>query len=326
VKKPNKRPHSKRYYKKHTAPKTVSRGRLPSLKTLFGAFILIIGLFVLTTQYQPLLQQWPFHHRGTKNPLPHSINEGKGIPILSYHIVTPHTGKGSYGFISQKLFTEELDSLKAQHYTTVGLDEVYAYMQASSTSNLPDKPIVLTFDDTNESDYTIVFPELQKRHMKGVFFAIGARAETPLWRARFAEMHAAGMEIESHTMNHLYMGGGPSTGGKRENVYGDGVVNYELSNPRKILQNITGSSTYFLAWPGDSYTDHTIELAQKAGYKGLLMAKTAYTNNIMHQPEKAVGFNRPGDDVWHIKRLTVSGADTLADFKAMLNDGMYPRP
>ncbi len=56
------------------------------------------------------------------------------------------------------------------------------------------------------------------------------------------------------------------------------------------------------------------------------MAKTDYTENVMRHPKSKSGFNKPGDDVLHIRRITIHGADSIDDFKSILKDGIYPRP
>ena len=104
------------------------------------------------------------------------------------------------------------------------------------------------------------------------------------------------------------------------------TIQYELAESKRVLEGITGSEVDYLAWPGDSYTDSMIRMAQKAGYKGLFMAKTDHTENVMQQPHLKSGFNKPGDDVLHIRRVTIHGADSMEDFKSILKDGIYPRP
>jgi len=251
------------------------------------------------------------------------LNNTVGVPVLLYHVISSSISKGSYGFLPLSLFKRQLDYLKQEGYVTISLDNLYNYM--ISGENIPEKSIILSFDDTNESDYTIVFPELKKRGFKGVFFTIVSKANTLKWKDKLQEMYFDGMEIVSHTMSHKYSGGGPSTNGKRINVDDVKIIRYELSESKKILESITNSKVNYLAWPGDSYTDNMIKLAQEIGYKGLFMAKTDFTENIMKHPKSKSGFNKMGDDVLHIKRITINGANSLDDFKLILRDGIYPR-
>lgn len=297
---------------------------IPAL--LIIAALVIIGALYINSRNTslPISEiysiQAPTAHGGT--PVAQPIN-AQGVPVLIYHTISAADIKGSYGSISLSLFREQLDYLKQEGYTTISLDDLYGYM--TSSKNIQNKSIVLSFDDTNESDYTIAFPELKNRGFKGVFFTVGSRAMASSWTAKLQEMYSGGMEIASHTMNHRYSGGGPDTKGVRTETDSDETIRYELEESKRILENITGSEIKYLAWPGDSYTESMIRTAQDAGYKGLFMAKTAYTANVMEHPVSISGFNNAGDEVLHIKRITVHGANSIDDFKSLLRDGIYPR-
>jgi len=58
-------------------------------------------------------------------------------------------------------------------------------------------------------------------------------------------------------------------------------VIYELSESKTILEQALNKPVEFLAWLGDSFTKEMIDLAIARGYKGLFMAKTTYTKNIL---------------------------------------------
>ena len=61
-------------------------------------------------------------------------------------------------------------------------------------------PVVITFDDGNESDALIALPELVKRNLKAFFFVVGGRIGLPHYLDRVAlrDLISAGMEIGSH--------------------------------------------------------------------------------------------------------------------------------
>jgi peptidoglycan/xylan/chitin deacetylase (PgdA/CDA1 family) len=61
-------------------------------------------------------------------------------------------------------------------------------------------PVVITFDDGNESDSLTALPELAKRNLKAIFFVVEARIGLPhyLDRAALRDLVLAGMEIGSH--------------------------------------------------------------------------------------------------------------------------------
>lgn len=62
----------------------------------------------------------------------------------------------------------------------------------------------ISFDDGNVSDYLIGFPALRERGLKATFFMVAARLNRSgsLTREHLAEMHAAGMAVGTHGMDH----------------------------------------------------------------------------------------------------------------------------
>jgi peptidoglycan/xylan/chitin deacetylase (PgdA/CDA1 family) len=65
-------------------------------------------------------------------------------------------------------------------------------------------PIVITFDDGNESDALIALPELAKLNLNAIFFIVAGRIGSPhyLDRSALRDLISAGMEIGSHGMHH----------------------------------------------------------------------------------------------------------------------------
>jgi len=93
------------------------------------------------------------------------------VPIIMYHLVTERPKYvGKYGITPDQL-EQDLIYLKENGYTTVVMQDLINFVEHGKT--LPQKPIVLTFDDGNSSDYNYLFPLLQKHKMKAVLAIIG---------------------------------------------------------------------------------------------------------------------------------------------------------
>lgn len=133
------------------------------------------------------------------------------------------------------------------------------------------------------------------------------------------------MEIMDHSMTHKYLGGGPDTKGVRTNLWTEQQLQYEFIDSKKIIENITGKKVEFLAWPGDSYTKEMVDYAKGLGYKGIFMAKTDQTENVMKSPINKSGFNLFCDNLLYLKRITINGKDSINVFRGLLEDGIYPR-
>ena len=82
-----------------------------------------------------------------------------GLPVLVYHDIVPGTPRDDYA-VSRALFAKQMAFLHQQGYRPVSL-QTLAEVSAGRTS-LPDKAVVLTFDDGLRSFQQQALPELQK--------------------------------------------------------------------------------------------------------------------------------------------------------------------
>jgi len=92
------------------------------------------------------------------------------VPIIMYHRVYNHQEKGEHN-ISPAELEADLKYLKEHGYNTVVIKDLIDFVYHNVP--LPEKPIVLTFDDGNRSDYEILFPLLKQYDMKAVLSIIG---------------------------------------------------------------------------------------------------------------------------------------------------------
>ncbi|RZL14385.1 MAG: polysaccharide deacetylase family protein, partial [Pedobacter sp.] len=96
----------------------------------------------------------------------------KQVPILCYHQVRnwkPTDGKVGKDYIVEiQNFKDQMKMLADSGYHTILPDQLYAYLNTGAA--LPSKPIMLTFDDTDEDQFTIVRPTLSKLGYKAVYF------------------------------------------------------------------------------------------------------------------------------------------------------------
>lgn len=141
------------------------------------------------------------------------------LPILMYHNIVP--SDGGYDLTNDMLITpeklrEDFDYLEERGYTTVLPRELL------DPESLPDKPILITFDDGYENTYNLLYPLLQEYGFKVVISPIVRAtdwyAETFCNWYAFREMVASGLvEIGSHTYdlhnadhNGMYQKGEPN--------------------------------------------------------------------------------------------------------------------
>ena len=93
------------------------------------------------------------------------------VPIIMYHKVTNHSKQLGKLAITPKEFESDLQFLQENGYTAVTMDDLIRFVHAGGS--LPEKPIVLSFDDGFFSDYRYVFPLLTQYNIRAVSAIIG---------------------------------------------------------------------------------------------------------------------------------------------------------
>ncbi|MBR4383359.1 MAG: polysaccharide deacetylase family protein, partial [Selenomonadaceae bacterium] len=88
------------------------------------------------------------------------LPEPEGFPILEYHQVTDEKLDPDFEVynVPPEEFSAQLDFLQAEGYTTITLQDFMRAVHGKAT--LPDKPIVLTFDDGYTDNYSTMLPIL----------------------------------------------------------------------------------------------------------------------------------------------------------------------
>lgn len=103
------------------------------------------------------------------------INKNK-IPVLCYHNLATAEEKTNFESekdwtIDVKNFEEQLKYFKKHNYKTLTMEEFYKWKQGML--NLPQKSVLITFDDGFLSNYHYAFPLLKKYNMNATVFLIG---------------------------------------------------------------------------------------------------------------------------------------------------------
>lgn len=218
------------------------------------------------------------------------------IPILMYHSISDANPDNSL-LVPPAMFKNQMDWLKNNGFTTMTMDEV---VDAMNTGKVPKKPVVVSFDDGYVDNYTSAYPVLKENNMKGVFFVItdymGETAGGSMSIDMLKEMKEAGMEIESHTSNHLEL-----NSLSREDAYAS------IKNGQDFLKNVIGVESKYLCYPVGRYNDTTIEIEKELGIKAAVTTQG--------------GISTISDGFYQLKRVRISPmsiegfAGIFADFQ-----------
>lgn len=97
------------------------------------------------------------------------------VPILMYHSVLKDQSKRGQYVVSPDMLAADLDYLADEGYETVTVRDLIAYTEG--TGELPEKPVIITFDDGNFNNYVYAYPILKERGMCAMIAVIGSQTE-----------------------------------------------------------------------------------------------------------------------------------------------------
>lgn len=198
--------------------------------------------------------------------------------------------------VTPERFAEHLSYLREAGYSPVTLDDLlYALTVGRS---LPDKPIILTFDDGYTDNYEHAFPILREHGFAGTFFImtdlVTDRAEGYMTWPQVEEMAAAGQRFGSHgRQDHRSLSG--------RSV--DYLVWAALGSKEAIEAHL-GYHPRWVAYPAGEYDDQTIAVFRSAGFWGGLTIQQGAEHSL--------------DQIFELRRVRVRGGHTADDLARLL--------
>ncbi|NAS18032.1 polysaccharide deacetylase family protein [Clostridium butyricum] len=216
-----------------------------------------------------------------------------GIPVLYYHSVDENAANEVT--ITPEKLQEQLDYINDNNYVTITMTELYDHIE--NNKPIPEKSILITFDDGYMNNYTEAFPMLKELNMTATIFCVGNSLDGYYYLSEEAikEMSDYGIDIESHTVNHVHLD---------TMSYDEQLL--ELKNSKNILEKITGKEVLSLAYPFGDYNDNTIKAAKDAGYK------MGFTTKL--------GLSDRTDDIYKLDRIYISSSYDMNTFKNLLKN------
>jgi peptidoglycan/xylan/chitin deacetylase (PgdA/CDA1 family) len=236
------------------------------------------------------------------------------LPILMYHSISDGAEDAVSPYYRTAtrpaVFAQHMALLRAEGYRVVSLQTGLREFRSGSSDN--GKTVVLTFDDGLRDFYTSAFPILREHgQTASVFLPTAFIGDQPghfkgqecmTW-SEARELHEAGIEIGSHTVNH-----------PRLYELGFADIRAELANSKAVIEDRLGSAVVSFAYP------YAFPVADRSFVRafGDVVAQTGYRYCVT----TALGCVKPGDDAYRLKRLPVNSSDDPALFRAKL-EGCY---
>ncbi len=198
--------------------------------------------------------------------------------------------------VTPERFAEQMQHLRAAGYTSIALDDLLYALALGRP--LPAKPIILTFDDGYQDNFTNAFNILVENGFVGTFFImtdlVDARTPGYMTWPEIEEMAATGQRFGSHGRVHI-----PALKGQSL----DYLV-WQALGTKETIEAHLGYHPRWVAYPSGQYDARTIAVFRSAGYWGGLTTLPGSLHSL--------------DKVFELKRIRIRGAQTLAEFARLL--------
>jgi peptidoglycan/xylan/chitin deacetylase (PgdA/CDA1 family) len=246
----------------------------------------------------------------------------KDVPVLMYHKVDDEA-LTTY-WVSTDSFREQLFLLHDLGYETVDLEQLYAHV--TGVTELPDKPIILTFDDAYQNIYTRALP-LFTEHADPNFFGVadigptdyiaedepnrmsnewdsdpnGPEPVTPhlIW-PEVTALYDAGWGITAHSQTHLSMS---------DPQYD---IAREVNSCDVIASNAGIPTPTFYCYPFGQSSTALVAALEAKGYLGAMDASGGIEDTSRLEAD--------ANSLFHIRRTGIMRDDTLAQFAGNIGE------
>jgi peptidoglycan/xylan/chitin deacetylase (PgdA/CDA1 family) len=192
----------------------------------------------------------------------------KQVPILCYHQLRNWRSRDSdmakTYIVEEENFRNQIKMLADSGYHTILPDQLYDYLLHNKP--LPEKPIMLTFDDTNLDHYTVAAPVLEQNGFRGVFFVMTVSLGRPKYmsKAQVKALADAGHIIGSHTWDHHNV---------KKYTAEDWVT--QIEKPSRQLEEITGKPVLYFAYPFGLWNQQAIPELKKLNFRAAFQLATS---------------------------------------------------
>jgi len=257
-------------------------------------FVLIVFLIVLIVAFV----QYGF-------PIPVK----NGLPILMYHKISDKS-TDKYTINTSK-FERHLNFILSRNYTPITFTQLLQYQVHNI--KLPEKPVIISFDDAYENNYLYLYPLLKKYRLKAtIFIPVGAIGKTNDWDEgneaimtfeQLKKIDPNYVEFGLHAFSHKNL---------------KNLSNEELQQDmQNCISTLSSHSIVFcpvLAYPYGGYpkSEKAYESFTKTLKNSGILMGLRIGNRVNGLPIK---------DLFCIKRIDMHGTDSFREFKTKLRKG-----
>lgn len=217
------------------------------------------------------------------------ITTERNIPVLMYHFFydanAGETARDN-NFMEIHNFEEQIKYLAENNYYVPTWNELADFI--SGKVGLPEKSIILTVDDGDESFFRLAVPVLEKYNFYATSFLI-----TSWYADRVTTYTSPVIDYQSHS-NDMHRAGSDGKGAML-------TLDYSLAcEDLQICKNVIGDNCKIFCYPFGHFNDRAKQILKDCGYT------MAFTTQG--------GYVTPGMDPYELPRVRMSNGISLNSF------------
>lgn len=185
----------------------------------------------------------------------------KAIVLMYHDVVANRRSRGVWFDVTATELEADLDFIAENGGTVVRMEDLYNALTKGAP--LPERAVVLTFDDSYQGVFDNALPVLQARGVPATVFVhtgfIGAQGEKPkMGQEHLRQLRDTGLfEFGSHTVTHP----------EDISLLDSEAQRKELVDSKAALEAVLDAQVRWLSWPTGNQDEYSRILAREAGYQ-----------------------------------------------------------
>ena len=206
------------------------------------------------------------------------------MPVLMYHSINSKESKAGDYVITPAALKSDLEWLQKNGYQTVVVQDLLGYVEEGTP--LPEKPVMITFDDGYYNNYLNAYPILKELGMKAVISIIISETDkysqldenySHLTWPQIEEMMGSGLiEFQSHSYN-LHKNSGKRKGigkmkGESTEAY-QAAIREDIEKGQLRFVEMTEYAPTAFTYPFGKVSEDSYPVLEEMGFRATLDAQ-----------------------------------------------------
>ena len=239
------------------------------------------------------------------------------VPVVMYHDVVAETKEVWFDHTAAEL-RRDFEAIEAAGATPISISDLYEHLR--NGKDVPEKAIVLTFDDAYLGLYENAFPLLQEFNYPAAYYVQTGFVGVPTSKDHFTweqmrEMEASGLiEFAAHTISHP----------EDLRLLDDDTLRREIFESKRVLEEQLGHEILHFAYPAGNRDERVLDLVEEAGFTMATTMDAGYAGqsgsllevqrfNQFRLTEALIGAKAVQQGEWHAYQLDAAAPVSLEE-------------